>query len=64
MRRNESHIALIFHLRKAFLSKVEYFGLQLLSQKQIEKFWEAASCLAKTSRSSGASTHAFAIRAD
>jgi outer membrane protein assembly complex protein YaeT len=35
---NQRHIALIFHLEeRPFLSKVEYSGSRLLSQKQIEK---------------------------
>jgi outer membrane protein insertion porin family len=35
---NQKHIALIFHLEeRPFLSKVEYSGSRLLSQKQIEK---------------------------
>ncbi len=35
---NESHVPLIFHFEeRPFLSKVEYSGSRLLSQKQIEK---------------------------
>src|SRR6266403_2174718 len=38
---NQKHIALIFHLEeRPFLSKVEYSGSRLLSQKQIEKMLE------------------------
>ena len=38
---NQKHITLIFHLEeRPFLSKVEYSGSQLLSQKQIEKMLE------------------------
>jgi len=35
---NESHVGFIFHFEeRPFLSKVEYSGSRLLSQKQIEK---------------------------
>jgi len=38
---NQRHIALIFHLEeRPFLSKVEYSGSRLLSQKQIDKMLE------------------------
>jgi outer membrane protein insertion porin family len=38
---NQKHIALIFHLEeRPFLSKVQYSGSRLLSQKQIEKMLE------------------------
>jgi len=38
---NQKHIALIFHLEeRPFLSKVEYSGSRLLSQKQIDKMLE------------------------
>jgi outer membrane protein insertion porin family len=38
---NQKHIALIFHLEeRPFLSKVEYSGSRLLSQKQIEEMLE------------------------
>jgi len=38
---NERHVTLIFHLEeRPFLSKVEYSGSRLLSQKQIEKMLE------------------------
>jgi len=56
---NQKHIALIFHLEeRPFLSKVQYSGSRLLSQKQIEKMLEDKSShpLWKTSRSSGAPT--------
>src|SRR5260370_1659502 len=38
---NSNHVILIFHLKELpFLSKVEYSGSRLLSQKQIEKMLE------------------------
>lgn len=41
MFQNERHVALIFYLEeRPFLSKVEYSGSRLLSQKQIEKMLE------------------------
>src|SRR6266849_7949136 len=67
MLENESHVALIFHFEeRPFLSKVEYSGSKLLSQKQIEKILEdknLAPCLAKPADPAALQRIAFAIRA-
>src|SRR5882762_7142185 len=67
MLENESHVGFIFHFEeRPFLSKVEYSGSRLLSQKQIEKILEdkkLAPCLAKPADPAALQRIAFAIRA-
>jgi outer membrane protein insertion porin family len=64
---DERQVALIFHLEeRPFLSKVEYSGSRLLSQKQIEKMLEdkkLAPGLGKPADSAALQRVAFAIRA-
>src|SRR5712664_4452650 len=63
---NQQHIALIFHLEeRPFLTKVEYSGSRLLSQKQIDKMLEdkkIASGLGKPADPAAFQRIAFAIR--
>src|SRR5260370_20310293 len=64
---NESHVLLIFHFEeRPLLSKVEYSGSRLLSQKQIEKMLQdkrLAPRLGKPADPVALQRIAFAIRA-
>lgn len=65
---NSNHLTLMFHLQELpFLSKVEYSGSRLLSQKQIEKMLEdkkLAPPLGKPADPAAFHRIAFAIRAE
>src|SRR5882757_3181270 len=67
MLENESHVGFIFHFEeRPFLSKVEYSGSRLLSQKQIEKMLQdkrLAPRLGKPADPAALQRIAFAIRA-
>jgi len=66
MLENESHVGFIFHFEeRPFLSKVEYSGSRLLSQKQIEKMLQdkkLAPRLGKPADPAALQRVAFAIR--